>query len=112
MQDFVNFQQHFLGLGCSLVDKDRRLPSSSIPSPKCRNFAHDWRAVTDVFPQLPCQATLPSYSTGYPIELGCKNCVLEFDDNSCLLIKDSSAIGVRYENIVVCLTPLSKEDIV
>ncbi len=110
-QDFVNFQQHFLGLECSLVEKDRRLPLSSIPAPRDRKFAYEWREVTDVFPQLPCQATLPSYSSGYPTESGCRDCVLEFSDDSCLLIKDSRAIGVRFQNIVVSLTHLSKEDI-
>ena len=109
VQDFVNFQQYFLGVGCSLVEKDRRLPLSSIPSPKNRNFAYEWREVTDIFPQLPCQATLPSYSVGYPS--GYRNCVLEFEDDSCLLIKDSRAIGVRYENIVVSLTHLSRRDL-
>ncbi len=93
------------------MEKDRRLPLSSIPAPKNRNFAHEWREVTDIFPQLPCQATLPSYSSGYPTESGCRNCVLEFSDNSCLLIRNGRAIGVRFQNIVVCLTQLSKEDI-
>ena len=111
VQDFVNFQQYFLGVGAKLVDKDRKLPLGSIPPPKHRNFAYEWREVTDVYPQLPCQATLPSYSTGYPTESGYRNCVLEFEDNSCLLIKESRAIGVRYENIVVCLTHLSKKDL-
>ncbi len=111
VQDFVNFQQYFLGVGAKLVAKDRRLPFFSIPSPRQRNFALEWREVTDVYPQLPCQATLPSYSTGYPIPSGFRNCVLEFEDNSCLLIKESRAIGVRHENTIVSLTHLSKKDL-
>ncbi len=31
VQDFNNFQQHFLGVGARLVEKDRRLPTCSIP---------------------------------------------------------------------------------
>ena len=110
-EDFVNFQQHFLGLDSSLVVKDRRLPFSSIPSPGKRNFAYEWREVTDTFPQLLCQVTLLSFSTGYPTDIACTNCILEFSDGSCLLIKDSRAIGVKFEDIVICVTKLSKVDI-
>ena len=105
----LNFQQHFLGLDCSLVEKDRRLPFSSIPSPKKRNFAYEWREVTDTLSQLPCLVTLLSFSTGYPTDIGCTNCTLEFSDGSCLLI--SRAIGVKFQDIVICLTKLSKDDI-
>ena len=38
VQDFSNFQQQFLGVGARLVEKDRRLPICSIPSPADRNF--------------------------------------------------------------------------
>ncbi len=110
-EDFVNFQQHFLGLDRSFVEKDRRLPFSSIPSPSKRNFAYEWQEVTDTFSQLPCLVTLLSFSTGYPTDTGCTNCILEFSDGSCLLIKDSRAIGVRFQDIVICLTKLSKVDI-
>ncbi len=110
-QDFVNFQQYFLGLDCSLVKKDRRLPLSSIPAPRERKFSHEWREVTDTFPQLPCLATLPSYSSGYPTDLGCTDCILEFSDNSCLLIRNSRAIGVKCQDIVISLSHLSREDI-